>query len=160
MCLDVTSTLDLDNLSNNQLEMVLKIVENPFKFPEAQTADIIAKINTVKFLQSLPQSSVVISEIGEFLFVLECSFVLSVFLIDDVDVKEEETIAQSVLGKSKYMLSEINRTNDSSVKRRIMEMLRIWSETNFGDYVSEKRVFNSRSYKYYEKMFDDIRKKM
>lgn len=66
MCTDVMSKLDFDNLSTDSLEMLLRIIENPFKFPEAQIEHIVAKKKFLKLLESLPKSSVVITEIGKF----------------------------------------------------------------------------------------------
>lgn len=84
-----------------------------------------------------------------------------VFSADDIDTKKEETQAQTVLTKFNSVLSEIsNNVIGISVKPKVQEMLRIWRETNFGDYISEKRVFKGQNYKYYEEIFDNVLKKM
>lgn len=80
------------------------------------------------------------------------------FYLDEIEMlKKEENKARSDMKTFSCIIAENGGGRLNSVQSKLKELIKIWRETDFGNFVSEKRLYKGESYKHYEQLLDDKR---
>lgn len=76
------------------------------------------------------------------------------------DYKNQEAYLSDMLGKISLLTEKIENSRLERYENVIKELVSIWRDTPFGNYISSERLYNDKNFQYYAKLFDSYYNKL